>query len=123
MSRDTCQRCPETSQCALGGIRTPNLLIRRLGGLVSGRRNGTDSGSATVIRQFLRVPERRRVAVSVAAKVGRPRVIHFLVANGPCARTGRRPVLNSTGRRGMFIELFRRAYRGHTRDRGDSKGA
>jgi hypothetical protein len=66
MSRDTCQRCLETSHCALGGIRTPNLLIRRLSGVVSGGRRGRNSRSGTVIRQLVNVAQMRLVAVSTA---------------------------------------------------------
>jgi len=60
MSRDTCQRCPETSHGALGGIRTPNLLIRRGCETVRARRSGSSpSCNGPLCSGFVRPGPRR----------------------------------------------------------------
>ena len=51
---------------ALGGIRTPNLLIRSLGPVVSGRLAGFVSRSRTAFRQFCGLAGSGAVAVRTA---------------------------------------------------------
>ena len=58
---------------ALGGIRTPNLLIRRHGGVLSGPLRACGSRSAGVIRQSGRGPQSGPVAVTAAVRTPEPR--------------------------------------------------
>jgi hypothetical protein len=68
---------------ALGGIRTPNLLIRRLGGAFSGCLERPASRSEPRFRQSAKWRLTGAVAVSVAVKLGLVAVLQFCDVGSP----------------------------------------
>ena len=67
---------PAVVSCAPVGIRTPNLLIRRLGTVVQRGRFTRFHACRVPVRQLPSVPWCSAVAVSVAVKAMRQRLIH-----------------------------------------------